>query len=235
MFFEVSDLSVSRGPIRVLRGVSLTVQEKEIVSLIGANGAGKTTLLFSLVGLLRAQAGRVTLLGNDLTGLKPDQVLRAGVALCPAERHVFSDMTVLENLRLGAVTRGDRAGIERDLDRMFSYFPRLRERRAQKGGTLSGGEQQMLAMARAVMGSPRLLLLDEPSLGLAPIIIEEVGRLIGDLNDGGTAILLVEQNAMLALKVSRQTYVLELGRIVLAGVSRDLASQDAVRKAFLGE
>jgi branched-chain amino acid transport system ATP-binding protein len=235
VYFAVRDLSVKRGPIEVLQDVGLEVERGEIVSIIGSNGAGKTTLLLTIVGMLKPEAGVVELGGISLAGLTPDRVLQAGIALCPAERHLFSRMTVLENLMLGAFARRAKAEIGRDLEQVFTYFPRLGERRSQRSGTLSGGEQQMLAMGRAVMGRPQMLLLDEPSLGLAPVAIEELGRLIQHINRDGTTILLVEQNAMLALEISQRAYVMELGRFVLQGSSRELARQDEVRRAFLGE
>ena len=235
MYFAVSDMSVDRGPIRVLKGISLEVGQQEIVSLIGANGAGKTTLMLSIVGLLKLAAGSITFENNPIQGQSPDQVLKSGLALCPAERHVFPKMSVRENLLMGAYTRQSKSEIEQDFEKVFTYFPRLKERQKQAGGTLSGGEQQMLAMARAVMGNPQMLLLDEPSLGLAPIMIEELAHLIEHLNRDGTTVLLVEQNAMLALEISKRTYVMELGEIVMQGDSADLAKNDDVRKAFLGE
>ena len=235
MYFAVSDMSVDRGPIRVLKSVSLEVGRQEIVSLIGANGAGKTTLMLSIVGLLKLVKGDIVFDSTPIQGQSPDRILKTGIALCPAERHVFPKMTVRENLLMGAYTRQSKIEIEQDFDKVFTYFPRLKERQNQAGGTLSGGEQQMLAMARAVMGNPQMLLLDEPSLGLAPIMIEELGHLIEHLNRDGTTILLVEQNAMLALEISRRTYVMELGEIVMQGDSADLARNDDVRKAFLGE
>lgn len=235
MYFAINDISVDRGPIRVLKAVCLEVGQGEIVSLIGANGAGKTTLLLAIVGLLKPGQGSIHFDGRPIQGQSPDRVLKSGIALCPAERHVFPKMTVRENLLLGAFTRQSKTRIERDFEKVFTYFPRLKERQNQAGGTLSGGEQQMLAMARAVMGNPQMLLLDEPSLGLAPIMIEELGHLIEHLNRDGTTILIVEQNAMLALEISRRTYVMELGQIVMQGNSADLAQNDDVRKAFLGE
>jgi branched-chain amino acid transport system ATP-binding protein len=235
MYFAVSNMSVDRGPIRVLKGVSLKVGQQEIVSLIGANGAGKTTLMLSIVGLLKLSQGRILFDDKPINGKSPDQVLKTGIALCPAERHVFPKMSVRENLLMGAYIRQSKTEIEQDFEKVFTYFPRLKERQSQAGGTLSGGEQQMLAMARAVMGNPQMLLLDEPSLGLAPIMIEELGHLIEHLNQDGTTILLVEQNATLALEISRRTYVMELGEIVMQGDSADLAQNDDVRKAFLGE
>ena len=235
MYFSVNQVAVKRGPILVLKGLDLEVGKREIVSLIGANGAGKTTLMLTIVGLLKPEAGRIDFHGGQITGQRPDRILAGGIALCPAERHIFPKMTVIENLRLGAYTRTAKPEIEQDLEKVFSYFPRLKERRDQAGGTLSGGEQQMLAMARAVMGNPKMLLLDEPSLGLAPIMVEELARLILHLNRDGTTIFIVEQNAMLALEISQRTYVMELGEIVLAGDSRELATRDEVRQAFLGE
>lgn len=235
MYFTMQKVTVNRGPIRVLKGLTLEVQEGEIISVIGANGAGKTTTMLTIVGLLRAQGGRIDFLGRDMTRLRTDEILKLGIALCPSERHIFPRMTVLENLKLGAFGRNDTEAITGDLEKAFHYFPRLKERVGQRGATLSGGEQQMLAMARAVMSGPKLLLLDEPSLGLAPILVKELGRLIQDINRGGSSILLVEQNAMLALDLSQRTYVLELGEIILEGKSSEIAKYEIVKKAFLGE
>jgi len=235
MYFTIDNVSVKRGPIDVLKSVDLNVEQGEIVSLVGANGAGKTTLMLTIVGLLKPEQGIIQFDGQIISGRKPDQVLKAGIALCPAERHIFPKMSVIENLLLGAYTRTSKKEIEKDIEIVFDFFPRLKERANQAGGTLSGGEQQMLAMARAVMGGPKMLLLDEPSLGLAPIMVEELGRLIESLNEHGTTIFLVEQNAMLALEVSGRTYVMELGEIILDGKSQDLARKDDVRRAFLGE
>ena len=235
MYFTMQKVTVNRGPIRVLEGLTLHVQEGEIVSVIGANGAGKTTTMWTIVGLLRVQSGRIDFLGQDITHLRTDEILKRGIALCPAERHIFPRMTVLENLKLGAFGRNDTLAIADDLEKAFRYFPRLKERLAQPGATLSGGEQQMLAMARAVMSGPKVLLLDEPSLGLAPILVKELGRLIQDINRSGASILLVEQNAMLALDLSQRTYVLELGEIILEGKSSEIARHQSVKRAFLGE
>ncbi len=235
MYFAIDDISVQRGPIDVLKSVNLNVEQGEIVSLVGANGAGKTTLMLTIVGLLKPLQGHIRFKDQIISGSKPDQVLKAGIALCPAERHIFPKMTVVENLMLGAYTRSSQKAVQNDIEKMYAYFPRLKERAQQAGGTLSGGEQQMLAMARAVMGGPQMLLLDEPSLGLAPIMVEELGRLIENLNAHGTTIFLVEQNAMLALEVSQRTYVMELGEIILEGQSHEMAQQDDVRRAFLGE
>jgi branched-chain amino acid transport system ATP-binding protein len=235
MYFSLKKVSVNRGPIHVLKNLSMEVHEKEMVSAIGANGAGKTTLLWTIVGLLKANAGTIEFQGGEMTHLRPDEVLRRGIALCPAERHVFPRMTVLENLKLGAFLRKESREIMDDLERVFRYFPRLEERKHQRGATLSGGEQQMLAMARSVMSRPKLLLLDEPSLGLAPILVKELGKLMKEINEDGTTLLLVEQNAMLALELSQRTYVIELGEIVLEGRSADIAKHERVKTAFLGE
>jgi branched-chain amino acid transport system ATP-binding protein len=235
MYFSLKKVSVNRGPIHVLKNLSMEVHEKEMVSAIGANGAGKTTLLWTIVGLLKANAGTIEFQGGEMTHLRPDEVLRRGIALCPAERHVFPRMTVLENLKLGAFLRNESREIMDDLEQVFRYFPRLEERKHQRGATLSGGEQQMLAMARSVMSRPKLLLLDEPSLGLAPILVKELGKLMKEINEDGTTLLLVEQNAMLALELSQRTYVIELGEIVLEGRSADIAKHERVKTAFLGE
>lgn len=235
MYFSLKKVSVNRGPIHVLKNLSMEVHEKEMVSAIGANGAGKTTLLWTIVGLLKANAGTIEFQGGEMTHLRPDEVLRRGIALCPAERHVFPRMTVLENLKLGAFLRKESREIMDDLEQVFRYFPRLEERKNQRGATLSGGEQQMLAMARSVMSRPKLLLLDEPSLGLAPILVKELGKLMKEINEDGTTLLLVEQNAMLALELSQRTYVIELGEIVLEGRSADIAKHERVKTAFLGE
>lgn len=234
-FFAMNEVVVHRGPIQVIKGLSLQIEKGDIVSLIGANGAGKTTTLWTIVGLLKLSSGSIRFDGENITGLRPDEVLRKGIALCPAERHLFPRMTVYENLMMGAFTRKSKEAVQKDLGRVFHSFPRLKERLNQLGATLSGGEQQMLAMARSVMGNPGLLLMDEPSLGLAPILVREVGNLIRNLHQGGTTIFLVEQNALLALEVSERTYVMELGEVVMSGSSKELAHQDSVRKAFLGE
>lgn len=235
MYFGIKNVSVDRGPIRVLKDLTLHVQEREIVSVIGANGAGKTTILLTVVGFLKPKMGSIEFMETDISRLRTDGVLRKGIALCPAERHVFPRMTVLENLKLGAFARKESEEITEDLERVFHYFPRLLERKEQRGSTLSGGEQQMLAMARAIMSRPKLLLLDEPSLGLAPILVKELGRFIKEINENGTTLLLVEQNAMLALELSQRTYVIELGEIVLEGRSVDMAKQERVKTAFLGD
>ena len=231
---EIRDLCVSYGAIRALHGVSLRVARGEIVTLIGSNGAGKTTTLRALSGLVRASAGSIALEGRAIDRLAPHEMVRLGMAHCPEGRGVFPNMSVAENIELGAYVRKDHAEIARDRERVLTLFPRLRERIAQVAGTLSGGEQQMLAIARAMMARPRLLLLDEPSLGLAPQIVQVIFRIIREINASGTTILLVEQNAHMALKVATRAYVLEVGRIVMEGPAAELAASDAVRKAYLG-
>ena len=235
----VTDLRVSYGAIKALHGVSLRVERGEIVTLIGSNGAGKTTTLRAISGLVRAASGTVVFEGRDLGRVPPHEIVRLGLAQSPEGRGVFANMTVEENLELGAFTRHDRAGIAQDRERGLELFPRLRERLKQMAGTLSGGEQQMLAMARALMARPRLLLLDEPSLGLAPQIVQVIFKIIRDINQPtqegpGTTILLVEQNAHMALKVANRAYVLEVGKVVMEGPAAELAASDAVRKAYLG-
>lgn len=232
---EVQELEARYGRIVAVRSVSLTVKQGEIVCVIGPNGVGKTTTLLSIVGLVRAARGRVTFEGESLLGLAPDRVVRRGVALVPEGRWVLTEMTVLENLQMGAYSRGDpRAEVEADFERVFDLFPILNERRGQLAGTLSGGQQQMLAIGRALMARPRLLMMDEPSLGLAPLVIEEIFRTIRELRARGTTILLVEQNAHQALAVADRAYVMELGRVVLSGPPRELREHDLLRKAYLG-
>ncbi len=232
---EVAGLHTYYGNIHALKGVSLTVDEGEIVTLIGGNGAGKTTTLRSITGLLRPRQGRVLLDGEDLARYKAHEVVGRGVAMVPEGRGVFARLTVQENLDLGAYSRTDRGNLAADLARVFELFPRLRERRKQVAGTLSGGEQQMLAMGRALMARPRLLLLDEPSMGLAPILVEEIFAIIGQLNrDRETTILLVEQNAQAALEVAHRGYVLETGTIRLTGPAADLRRDPEVMAAYLG-
>jgi branched-chain amino acid transport system ATP-binding protein len=232
----VNDLSVSYGAIRALHGVSLTVGKGEIVTLIGCNGAGKSTTLRAISGLVRASEGDIVYEGASIKGVPPHKIVRLGVAQSPEGRGVFPNMTVAENLELGAYARGagERAAIAADRERALGLFPRLRERIRQSAGTLSGGEQQMLAMARALLARPRLLLLDEPSLGLAPQIVQLIFKIIREINEGGTTILLVEQNAHMALQVASRAYVLEVGRVVMSGDARELARTDEVRKAYLG-
>jgi branched-chain amino acid transport system ATP-binding protein len=229
----VRDLRAGYGRIAVLDGVSLDVPEGAIVALLGANGAGKTTTLRVITGLLPALAGTVTFQGGRLTGLRADRIVRRGVSMVPEARELFLEMTVQENLELGAFTRRDGA-VARDHEMVFELFPRLRERRQQVAGTLSGGEQQMLAIARALMARPRLLLLDEPSLGLAPAVVDEIFDRIEAINRDGTTILLVEQNAQMALDIAHHGYVLETGKVVLAGRAAELAGNAMVQESYLG-
>jgi len=232
---ELADVHTYYGNIRALRGLSLSVQRGEIVTLIGANGAGKTTTLKTILGTVPARRGDVTFDGRRLNGLATDRIVRLGIAQSPEGRRIFPRMSVLENLELGAFVRPDRDGIAADLERVFTLFPRLRERLTQKGGTLSGGEQQMLAMGRALMARPGLLLLDEPSMGLSPILVEAIFRIVQDINRQGTTILLVEQNARMALRVAHRGYVIQTGRIVLQDTGTELLRSDLVRKSYLGE
>jgi branched-chain amino acid transport system ATP-binding protein len=232
---ELADVHAYYGNIRALRGLSLGVERGEIVTLIGANGAGKTTTLRTILGLVRPRRGHVSFNGQRLDGLATDRIVRLGIAQSPEGRHIFPRMSVLENLELGAFVRPDRDGIAPDLERVFALFPRLRERIEQKGGTLSGGEQQMLAISRALMARPGLLLLDEPSMGLSPILVETIFRIIEDINRQGTTILLVEQNARMALRVAHRGYVIQTGRVVLHDTAAALMRSDLVRKTYLGE
>ncbi len=223
------------GAIEVLKDVSLQVNAGEIVTLIGSNGAGKTTTLMCVCGVLRARAGRILFDGRDLAGLPAHEIVRLGLAQSPEGRKIFPRLTVLENLEMGAFTRADRDGVRSDLDRVFALFPILGERRRQAGGTLSGGEQQMLAVGRAMMARPRLLLLDEPSLGLAPLVVKRIFEVIGELNRQGVTILLVEQNARMALRLAHRGYVMETGRITMTDRAAALLEDARVRSAYLGE
>lgn len=223
------------GNIRALRGISLTVEQGEVVTLIGSNGAGKTTTLRTIMGLLVPSAGTITLDGQRIDGLPTDRIVRLGIAQSPEGRRVFPRMSVLENLDMGAFARRDRAHIATDLEHVFSLFPRLQERLHQRAGTLSGGEQQMLAMGRALMARPKLLLLDEPSMGLAPIFVDTIFAIIRTINASGTTILLVEQNARMALRVAHRGYVLQSGELVLHDSAAALLRSDVVRKSYLGE
>ena len=232
---EISGLEVSYGAIRALHGISVKVPEKSIVTLIGANGAGKSTLLRAVSGLVRPGAGKVLYDGEDITGLPPHTIVGRGLCHVPEGRMVFANLTVAENLRMGAYLRRDHAGIAADLEYCFETFPRLKERFSQAAGTLSGGEQQMLAIARAIMGKPRCLMLDEPSLGIAPILVRNIFKQIVAINrDRGITVLLVEQNANLALKVSSYGYVIETGRVICESNSEALRNDPAVREAYLG-
>jgi branched-chain amino acid transport system ATP-binding protein len=231
---EVENLRVSYGAVQALHGVSLRVERGQIVTLIGSNGAGKTTTLRAISGLLRCSADRLHFEGRDLRGLPPHEIVRLGVAHAPEGRGIFANLTVNENLEMGAFARRDREQVRQDRERVLGLFPRLRERLTQNAGTLSGGEQQMLSIGRALLARPRLLLLDEPSLGLAPQIVQLIFRVIREINQAGTTILLVEQNAHMALGIAHRAYVLEVGRIVMEGDAKELARSDQVRKAYLG-
>lgn len=231
---KVENLNVHYGAIHAIHGVSLEVHQGEIVSLIGANGAGKTTVLHTISGLKKATSGTVTLEGLDLFSIDPHKIVQHGMAHVPEGRRIFSEMTVMENLEMGAYIRRDKAGIDADLEKIFHYFPRLRERSKQLGGTLSGGEQQMLAIGRALMSQPKILLMDEPSMGLSPLLVKEIFHIIGQLNRDGMTILLVEQNAKMALSIANRAYVLETGNVVMSGNARELLEDDKVRKAYLG-
>jgi branched-chain amino acid transport system ATP-binding protein len=232
---EVEHLVAGYGPIRALDGVSLDVEPGELVAIIGANGAGKTTLLMAISGVVRPRSGAIRFAGRSLAGLPPHEVMRAGIAQAPEGRRIFPRLTVRENLELGGFTRNDRGGLARDIDEACGLFPVLGQRLGQLGGTLSGGEQQMLAIARALVGRPRLLLLDEPSLGLAPLIVAKVFEVIAALSARGIAVVLVEQNARAALRLAARGWVLETGRVTLAGSGADLAADRRVRDAYLGE
>jgi branched-chain amino acid transport system ATP-binding protein len=231
---ELRNIDTHYGNIQALRDVSLTINEGEIVSLIGANGAGKSTTLMSICGGVPVTRGEVLFEGKPVHTMKADRIVRLGINQVPEGRLIFSDMTVMENLDLGAFLRDDKDGIKRDLDYVFSLFPILAERRRQLGGTLSGGEQQMLAISRALMARPRLLLLDEPSLGLAPIIITQIFQIIEKVNQDGVTVFLVEQNANQALKIADRAYVMETGRITMSGTGTSLLADDNVKKAYLG-
>ena len=231
---RIADLNVYYGAIHALKGISLEVHQGEIVTLIGANGAGKSTTLRTISGLIAPKSGAVDFEGQGIAGLGAHDIVRRGISQVPEGRRIFADMTVLENLELGAFIRIDKDGIASDMEMVFTRFPRLKERISQQAGTLSGGEQQMLAMGRALMSRPRLLLLDEPSMGLAPLLIKEIFSIIVDINKAGTTILLVEQNANMALSIASRAYVLETGRITLSGSAKDLAASEEVRKAYLG-
>lgn len=232
---SIKDLHVSYGPIKAIKGISIEVPDKAIVTLIGANGAGKTTLLRTISGLIKAKSGSIAFDGKELSTLPPHEIVKLGVAQSPEGRMIFSNLTVQENLKMGAYLRTDADGIEKDMEYVFAIFPRLKERIAQAGGTLSGGEQQMLAIGRALMSQPKILLLDEPSLGIAPILVRTIFDKILEINANlGVTILLVEQNANMALAVAHKGYVLENGKIVLEGLAKDLAENEEVKKAYLG-
>jgi branched-chain amino acid transport system ATP-binding protein len=231
---KLDNVKTYYGNIRALKGISLEVEQGEIVCLIGANGAGKSTTLMTISGVLNPVEGSVTYLGKEIAGAPPDQIVAAGICQVPEGRMIFPVLTVQENLELGAFLRKDKEAIQEDMEKGFELFPRLKERRKQLGGTLSGGEQQMLAIARALMGRPKLLMLDEPSLGLAPIVVESIFKIIRDINNEGMTILLVEQNAQMALEYSHRGYVLETGLIGMHDTSENLACNEEVAKAYLG-
>jgi len=228
------DVRAAYGRIEALQGISLEVRRGEIVCMLGGNGAGKSTTLRTISGLMHPRSGRIALEGHDVTTVPAHRLVRLGIGQAPEGRRIFGRLTVLENLQMGAYTRTDKAEISADFDRVFGLFPRLLERRTQAAGTLSGGEQQMLAIARALMGRPKLLLLDEPSMGLAPVLVEQIFAIIRDINSQGTTILLVEQNAQMALQVASRGYILQTGKIVLADSSANLAANEQVKKAYLG-
>jgi len=232
---EIKDIHTYYGNIHALKGVSLTVSQGEVVTLIGSNGAGKTTTLRTIQGLLRPRQGTVLFEGKPLESLSTEAIVRLGISQSPEGRLIFPRMTVQENLEMGAYLRNDTLGIKSDMEKALNLFPRLRERISQKGGTLSGGEQQMLAIARALMSRPRLLLLDEPSMGLAPMLVSQIFAIVRDINAQGTTILLVEQNARMALSVAHRGYVIQTGQVVVTGTARDLQSNETVRQAYLGE
>ena len=231
---KIEDISVFYGAIHAIKGVSLEVNQGEIVTLIGANGAGKSTILRTVSGLLKPKEGTISFEDSVISGMPAHEIVAKGISQVPEGRRIFAEMTVMENLELGAFTRKDKAGIKEDLEMVFTRFPRLKERMTQDAGTLSGGEQQMLAMGRALMSRPRLLLLDEPSMGLAPLLIKEIFNIIVDINKAGTTVLLVEQNANMALSIAHRAYLLETGRITLSGNSKELAASGDVRKAHVG-
>jgi branched-chain amino acid transport system ATP-binding protein len=231
---EIADLVTAYGKIEALKGVSLAVAQGSITCLLGPNGAGKTTLMLTTSGILRPRRGSIRFNGEEIAGRAPHEVVARGIALVPENRLVFPTMTVVDNLAAGAYQRDDKAGIAQDVERLLARFPRLKERAAQQAGTLSGGEQQMLAVARALMSRPKLLLMDEPSLGLAPLVVEEIFRIVAELHRDGTTIFLVEQNAHMALKVAQHFYLIEQGRITFSGDPGSLAEDEVIRRAYLG-
>lgn len=231
---KVDNIDVYYGAIHAIKGISIEVPKGEIVTLVGSNGAGKSTTLRTISGLMKTKNGTILFEDKNIVGVPAHKIVGMGLCQVPEGRHVFANMSVMENLELGAYLRNDKDGIARDLEDVFKKFPRLLERKDQISGTLSGGEQQMLAMGRALMSRPRLLLLDEPSMGLAPLLVKEIFNIIKEINESGTTVLLVEQNANMALSIADKAYVLETGRIALAGTAQELASSEAVRKAYLG-
>lgn len=232
---EIKDLEVNYGVIKAIKGVSFDVNEGEIIALIGANGAGKTTILHTITGLIQAKKGSIVFDGKELTKTPPHKIVSMGMAHVPEGRRIFQQLSVLENLKLGAYTRKDKSEIASTLKMVYERFPRLEERRNQVAGTLSGGEQQMLAMGRALMSKPRIILMDEPSMGLSPLLVSEIFDIIKVINESGTTVLLVEQNAKKALSIADRAYVLETGKITLSGDAKDLINDESVKKAYLGE
>ena len=232
---KINNLNVSYGGIKALQNVSLEVPEGKIVTLIGANGAGKSTLLKSIAGIVSPESGEISFLGNNIVGNKVYKTVSEGIALVPEGRKVFTDLTVAENLRIGAYLRNDKKAIEKDIEWVYSLFPRLKERNWQYAGTLSGGEQQMLAVGRALMSRPKLMMMDEPSLGLAPLVVQDIFSIIKEVNKAGVTILLIEQNANMALKTADLGYVLETGKIVLTGSGKELLENESVKEAYLGK
>ena len=234
MLLEIKDLRVHYGTGEALRGISLNIDEGAVVSIVGANGAGKTTILRTISGLKKPTAGEIWFQGKRIDGIPAHNIVKLGIAQVPEGKMLFAPMTVLDNLKIGAYLRKDKDMIARDLDNIYQHFPILKERRGQLAGSLSGGQQQMLAIARALMASPRLLLMDEPSTGLSPLLVTEVGNIIRDINQGGISIILVEQNARMAFKLAKRAYILEVGSIVLEGSTEELANSELVKKAYLG-
>ena len=232
---EIKDLCVNYGVIKALKGISFEVNEGEVIALIGANGAGKTTTLHTITGLISAKSGSIVLDGKDITRTPAHKIVKMGIAHVPEGRRIFQNLTVLDNIRLGAFTRKDKDAIAEDVEKVYKLFPRLEERKTQIAGTLSGGEQQMLAMGRALMSKPRIVVMDEPSMGLSPILVSEIFDIIESIRKQGTTVLLVEQNAKKALAISDRAYVLETGKIVLSGKASDLINDESVKKAYLGE
>ena len=232
---EVKDLEVYYGAIHAVKGISLRVEDGQIVTLIGSNGAGKSTTLHTISGLIKPRSGNILFDGTDITGTPAHKIVASGLVQVPEGRHVFANMSVMENLDMGAYLRKDKDGIEKDKKKVFELFPRLFERKNQLSGTLSGGEQQMLAMGRALMERPRVLLLDEPSMGLAPLLVKEIFSIIKTINEEGTTVLLVEQNANMALSIANRAYVLETGKIVIKGNANEMLNNESIRAAYLGE
>ncbi len=232
---EVNNLEVNYGMIKALKGISFEVNEGEIIALIGANGAGKTTTLHTISGILPVAGGNIVLNGTDITKMPAHKIVRMGISQVPEGRRVFSQLSVLENLKMGAFIRKDKDAIEEDLQSIYKRFPRLEERKNQLAGTLSGGEQQMLAMGRALMSRPKIVLLDEPSMGLSPLLVSEIFEIIKAINESGTTVLLVEQNAKKALSIASRAYVLETGNVAISGQASDLINNDTIKKAYLGE